>query len=157
MKTTNLSNVIFVIFLLINIAALEFTLNVSMKNSNNINASFVKRALALRMHLNCTLTRCMPTKSCSNVNCVNIQLSNRQPSKNILNVYMKILSNINVAFVKRAMVIKILKGFMKIKSPSIVICVIIQLSNMQRLKDTLNVSMENSNSTNATFDKRVLD
>jgi hypothetical protein len=46
---------------------------------------------------------------------------------------------------------------MKIKSPSIVICVIIQLSNMQRLKDTLNVSMENSNSTNATFVKRVLD
>jgi hypothetical protein len=70
METRNPSNVICAVFLLSSLQTLKDTLNVFMKNSNNINALFVKRALALKVHSNCTLKRCMPTKSRSNVICV---------------------------------------------------------------------------------------
>ena len=103
-----------------------------MKKSNNINVAFAKNALALKIHSNCTLKWFMPTRSASNVIFVIIQLSYIQTLENILNVFMKISSNINVKFVKRAMVRKIhlkciLKGFTKIRSGPNVICVTIQL------------------------------
>jgi hypothetical protein len=75
-----------------------------MKNSNNINASFAKRVLALKVHSNCTLNWSMTTKSASNVIYVIIQLSDRRTLKHTLNVFMKISSNTNVKFVKRALI-----------------------------------------------------
>jgi hypothetical protein len=83
----------------------------------------------------------MITRSSLNVICVNTQLSYMQALESTLNVFMKISSNINVIFAKRALVRKIhskciLKEFMKTRIPSNVICVIIQLSNMHKLEDT---------------------
>jgi GTP cyclohydrolase I len=73
---------------------------------------------------------------------------------------MKKLSNTCATFAKRVLVGKmhskyILKWFMKTKSNSNVIYVIIQLSHMCRLEDTLNASMKNSNSTNVVFVTRT--
>jgi|LakMenEpi03Aug12_release.lakeMendotaPanAssembly.Ray.scaffolds.fasta_scaffold5802575_1 hypothetical protein len=45
MKTSNVSNVIFVTILLLNTEALEFTMNVFMKISSNSSVIFAKRAL----------------------------------------------------------------------------------------------------------------
>jgi hypothetical protein len=89
----------------------------------------------------------MKTRSSLNAICVNTQLSYMQTLESTLNVFMKISSNTSVIFAKRALVIKvhskcILKGFMKTKSPSNAICVSIQHSKMQTLKNTLIVSMK---------------
>jgi hypothetical protein len=61
---------------------------------------------------------------------------------------MKISNHTNATFAKRPLVREIhlkciLKGFTKTRSPSNVIYVIILLSNMHKLENTLNVSMEN--------------
>jgi hypothetical protein len=98
----------------------------------------------------------MKTRSSLNAICVNTQLSYMQTLKGTLNVSMKILSNTNVIFAKRALALKIhsrvtLKWFMPTKSPSNVIYVIILLSTMHTLEDTLNVSMKISSNTNVTF------
>jgi hypothetical protein len=78
MKTSNLSNVIFEIFLLLNIEALKFTLNVSIKISSNTNVTFAKRHLAQKLILIGMYSLCMKTRSSSNVICAVILLSKLQ-------------------------------------------------------------------------------
>jgi hypothetical protein len=90
-----------------------------------------------------------------------IQLSNIKTSKNTLNELMKISDSTKTIFVTIGLVRKIhskcmLKWFTTKRSASYVICVIIQLSNMHTLEDTLNVSMITSNSTNVVFVNRAL-
>jgi hypothetical protein len=161
MRTKSPSNVICVIIQLSNMHRLEDTLNVSMKNLSNTNVTFVNCALASKEILKVTSKLCMKTTNLSNVIFVIFQLSDRHTLKSTLNVFMKISSNTCVIFAKRALVIKvhskcILKGFMKTKSPSNAICVSIQHSKMQTLKNTLIVSMKNSNSINVVFVIRAL-
>jgi hypothetical protein len=90
------------------------------------------------------------------------QLSNIKTSEDTLYVYMKKSNNTFATFAKRVLVWKIhskvtLKGFMKIKSLSNVICVIIQLLNIPTLENTLNASMKISSNINVLFAKRALD
>jgi hypothetical protein len=90
-----------------------------------------------------------------------IQLSNIKTSEKTLNVLMKISDRTKTIFVTRGLVRKIhskcmLKWFTTKRSASNVICVIIQLSNMHTLEDTLNVFMKNSNNTNVVFVTRAL-
>jgi cell division inhibitor SulA len=74
---------------------------------------------------------------------------------------MKNLNHTHAIFVKRALLIKThskgtRKWFMKTKRNSNVIYVIIQLSDMHTLEDTLNASMKNLNSTNVVFVTKAL-
>jgi hypothetical protein len=76
------------------------------KISNPINATFVKRLLALKEISKDILKRFMKTRRNTNVVCASIHVSNTVLSEPTLSVFMMESNHINVAFVKGVLVKK---------------------------------------------------
>jgi hypothetical protein len=106
-KRAGPSNVICMSIQVFNLKTLENTLQVSMKISSNTNVTFANGVLAKQAILKITSKLSMKTPNLSHVIYVIIQLSYIMTSEDTLNVFMKNSNNINVAFVKRALVGKV--------------------------------------------------
>jgi uncharacterized Zn-finger protein len=161
MKISNLSNVIYVTILLLNIEALEFTLNVFMKISSNTSVIFAKRALDRKVHSKTTL-KCANKKPFKCDFCDYAAFKQSHIRRHIECVHEKLKQHqcciCHQSFGRKGTLNKHVQSVHENIKPfkCTVIYVIIQLSIIKTSEDTLNVFMKISSNINVPFVKGAL-